>query len=105
MTDSMIILLTISIIISVFFVFLLYKAIQAKIKKTAVGTFIGETAKTIDRITPDKQGYVRFKGEYWKAESDTIIESDTKVIVVDKEESVLKVKPVKNNWPNINQPL
>ena len=96
MTEAMTILLTISIIVSLFFVFLLYKALQAKRKKIAVGTFIGETAKTIDRITPTKQGYVRFKGEHWKATSDTIIEPDTKVIVVDKEESVLKVKPEKN---------
>lgn len=96
MTEAMTILLTISIIVSLFFVFLLYKALQAKRKKIAVGTFIGETAKTIDRITPSKQGYVRFKGEHWKATSDTIIEPDTKVIVVDKEESVLKVKPEKN---------
>lgn len=96
MTEAMIILLTISIIVLLFFVFLLYKALKAKRKKIAVGTFIGETAKTIDRITPSKQGYVRFKGEHWKATSDTIIEPDTKVIVVDKEESVLKVKPEKN---------
>jgi len=97
MTDSMIILLTISIIIAIFFVFLLYKALQAKRKKITVGTFIGEPAKTIDRITPNKPGYVRFKGEYWKATSDTIIEPDTKVIIIDKEESVLKIKPDKNN--------
>jgi membrane-bound serine protease (ClpP class) len=97
MTESIIILLTISIIIAIFFVFLLYKALQAKRKKVTVGTFIGETARTIDRITPNKSGYVRFKGEYWKATSDTVIEPDTKVIVLDKEESVLKVKPEKNN--------
>ena len=96
-TDAIIILLTVSIIIAIFFVFLLYKAIQAKRKKIVVGTFIGETAKTIDRITPNKLGYIRFKGEYWKATADTIIEPDKKVIIVDKEESVLKVKPDKNN--------
>ena len=97
MTDSMIILLTISIIIAIFFVFLLYKALQAKRKKITVGNFIGEPAKTIDKITPNKPGYIRFKGEYWKATSDTIIEPDTKVIIIDEEESVLKVKPDKNN--------
>ncbi len=97
MTDAMIILLSISIIIAVFFVFLLYKAIQAKRKKVAVGTFIGERAETIDRISPNKQGYVRFKGEYWKATSDSNIEPNTKVIIVDKEESILKVKLEKDN--------
>ena len=97
MTDAMIILLSISIIIAVFFVFLLYKAIQAKRKKVAVGTFIGERAETIDRIVPNKQGYVRFKGEYWKATSDSNIEPNTKVIIVDKENSILKVKLEKDN--------
>jgi membrane-bound serine protease (ClpP class) len=97
MTDAMIILLSIGIIIAVFFVFLLYKVIQAKRKKVAVGTFIGERAETIDRIPPNKQGYVRFKGEYWKATSDSNIEPNTKVIIVDKEESVLKVKLEKDN--------
>jgi len=97
MTDAMIILLAIGIIIAIFFVFLFYKALQAKRKKITIGTFIGESAKTIDRITPDKPGYVRFKGEYWKAISDTVIEPDTKVVIEDKEESVLKVKPDKNN--------
>jgi membrane-bound serine protease (ClpP class) len=97
MTDAMIILLSIGIIISIFFIFLLYKIIQAKRKKVAVGTFIGERAETIDRIAPNKQGYVRFKGEYWKAISDYNIEPNTKVIIVDKEESVLKVKLEKDN--------
>jgi membrane-bound serine protease (ClpP class) len=48
---------------------------------------------TIDRISPDKSGYVRFKGELWYATSDTIIEPNKKVIIVLKDESTLKVKP------------
>ncbi len=58
-----------------------------------IGVFIGEKARTIDRITPGEPGYVRFKGEYWQARSDTTIEQDTKVVIVDKDESVLIVKP------------
>ena len=91
--DLMIILVTVGLIIAVFFGFLLYKILQIRRKKTAVGTFTGETAKTIDRITPDTPGYVRFKGEYWQAKADTIIEPDTRVIVVDKDETTLLVKP------------
>ncbi|GAH17143.1 unnamed protein product, partial [marine sediment metagenome] len=34
----------------------------------------------------------RFKGELWQATSDTTIEPNTKVIVVEKDESTLKVK-------------
>ena len=90
--DAIILIVVVVIFIAIFFVFLLYKIIQAKKKKTSVGTFIGEEAKTIDRITPEKPGYIRFKGEYWQAKSDATIEPDTKVIIIGKEESTLKVK-------------
>jgi membrane-bound serine protease (ClpP class) len=91
--DAIIVMVAAAVIISVFFVFLLYKVIQIRSKKAQVGTFIGEKAKTVDRITPDKPGYIRFKGELWQATSDTTIEPNTKVIVIEKEESTLKVKP------------
>ena len=87
------ILLVVVALIAIFFVFLLYKVLQIRKKKAAVGTFIGEKAKTIDKITPDKPGYVRFKGEYWQAKSDTTIEPNTKVIIVNKDESTLVIKP------------
>ncbi len=91
--DAIILIVVVIIFIAIFFVFLLYKIIQARKKKTAIGTFIGEEAKTVDKILPDKQGYVRFKGEYWQAKSDTVIEPNTKVIIIEKDESTLKVKP------------
>ncbi|MCK5112054.1 MAG: nodulation protein NfeD [Thermoplasmatales archaeon] len=92
---ALVIVLVIIGLLAAFFVFLLYKILQIRRKKTRVGTFIGEKAKTIDRITPDKPGYVRFKGEYWQAKSDTTIEPNTKVIISDKDESTLIIKPVK----------
>ena len=92
---ALVIVLVIIGLLAAFFVFLLYKILQIRRKKTRVGTFIGEKAKTIDRITPDKPGYIRFKGEYWQAKSDTTIEPNTKVIISDKDESTLIIKPVK----------
>ncbi len=91
--EAIIVLVVAAVLIAAFFAFLLYKVIQIRKKKAVVGTFIGEKAKTIDRITPDTPGYVRFKGEYWQATSDTIIEPNTKVIIVKKDESTLIVKP------------
>jgi membrane-bound serine protease (ClpP class) len=91
--DAIITLVAVAVIIAIFFIFLLYKVIKVRKKKAAVGTFVGETAKTVDRISPDKSGYVRFKGELWHAKSDTTIEPNTKVIVIEKEESTLKIKP------------
>ena len=91
--DAIIVLAAVAVIIAIFFVFLLYKVIQVRKKKAAVGIFVGETAKTIDRITADESGYVRFKGELWHATSDTIIEPNKKVIIIQKDESTLKIKP------------
>jgi membrane-bound serine protease (ClpP class) len=93
MIDVMIILLVVIALIAIFFVFLLFKVLQIRKKKAAVGTFVGEKAKAIDRITSDKPGYVRFKGEYWQARSDTTIEPETTVIIVGKDETTLIVEP------------
>jgi membrane-bound serine protease (ClpP class) len=102
--DAIIVLVAAAVIIAIFFVFLLYKVIQVRKKKAAVGIFVGETAKTIDRISPDKSGYVRFKGELWHAISDTIIEPNKKVIIVQKDESTLKVKPKEQSVvPNVKK--
>jgi len=91
--DLIIIIVISAILIAAFFGFLMFKVIKIRKKKATVGTFIGEKAKTIDQITPDKPGYIRFKGEYWQARSDTTIEPNTKVVIVDKDETTLIVKP------------
>jgi len=92
MIDALVVSLVVIALFAIFFAFLLYKILQIRQKKTVIGTFIGEKAKTIDRITPDSLGYVRFKGEYWQARSDNIIEPNTKVIIVGKDETTLIVK-------------
>ena len=92
MIDALVVSLVVIALFAIFFAFLLYKILQIRQKKTVIGTFIGEKAKTIDRITPDSLGYVRFKGEYWQARSDNIIEPNTKVIIVGKDDAILIVK-------------
>jgi len=87
------IIIFVAVLIAIFFIFLLYKIIEVRKKKTQMGTFIGETAKTVDMITPFKPGYVRFKGELWQATSDTTIAPNTKVIIVEKDETTLKIAP------------
>lgn len=87
------IIIFVAVLIAIFFAFLIYKIIEVRKKKAAVGTFIGETAKTVDMITPFKPGYVRFKGELWQATSDTTIAPNTKVIIVEKDESTLRITP------------
>lgn len=95
-SEIQITVIALAIVIAAFFAFLLYKVLEAKRKRVAIGIFTGEVAETVDRITPDKPGYVRYKGELWKAKSDVTIEKNKKVIIIDKEESILKVKPKDN---------
>ncbi len=75
-----------------FFIFLLYKILKISKKRHAIGLFVGETAETVDRISPDKPGYVRFKGELWHAKSDKVIPVGTKVTIEKKDGSTLQVQ-------------
>lgn len=95
--QAIIIIVFVAVLVAVFFGFLLYKFLEIRKKKKSTGVFVGEEAKTIDRITPDSPGYVRFKGEYWQARADTIIEPKTKVIIVGKDDATLVVKPKTTN--------
>ena len=94
MTDALIIMLIVIVLFALFFAFLLYKVLQIRKKKSSVGKFTGEQAVAIEQISPNKPGFVRFKGEYWQAKSDTVIETNTKVVIVDKDETTLIVKPL-----------
>ncbi len=94
MTDALIIMLIVIALFALFFAFLLYKVLQIRKKKPSLGKFIGEQAVAIEQLSPTKTGFVRFKGEYWQAKSETVIETNTKVVIVDKDETILIVKPL-----------
>lgn len=95
--DLIFVILAAVVLLSVFFVFLLYKIIEVRKKKRAVGVFVGEKAVTVDRLFPGKKGYIRFRGELWQATADNIIEKDEKVRIIKKEGSVLMVKSLREN--------
>ena len=92
---GIVVVIAAGVLISVFFVFLLYKVLEVRNKKKAMGVFIGETAFTVDILQPQKTGYVRFKGELWKAESNEFIEKDVKVKIIKKDGSLLTVEGLK----------
>ena len=94
MADALIIMLIVIALFALFFAFLLYKILQIRKKKPSLGKFIGEQAVTIEQISSTKPGFVRFKGEYWQAKSDIVIETNTKVVIVEKDETTLIVKPL-----------
>ncbi|MFA5103182.1 MAG: nodulation protein NfeD, partial [Candidatus Thermoplasmatota archaeon] len=94
MTDALLIMLIVIVLFAVFFAFLLYKILKIRKKKPSLGKFTGEQAIAIESISPSKPGFVRFKGEYWQARSDMVIEKNSKVVIVDKDETTLIVKPL-----------
>jgi membrane-bound serine protease (ClpP class) len=88
----MVIIIAAGVLISFFFIFLLYKILEVRKKKKAIGVFVGETAITIDPLIPNQTGYVRFRGELWKAQSKYPIEKDIKVKIVEKDGTTLLVE-------------
>lgn len=94
--DSIIIVLLVFVaLFAGFFIFLLYKVLEVRRKKQAIGIFKGEIAETIDAIGPDQPGYVRFRGELWKAKSESFIPVGTKVTIDKKEGAMLTVHALK----------
>jgi len=78
-----------------FFTFAAYKIIKARRKPPFLRFFIGEEAEVVEEITPEKAGFVVYKGEYWKAKSDETIKPKQKVKIVGKDGPILIVKPKK----------
>ena len=81
-----------TIVFGLFLVYAIYKVAEIRKKKPVIGAIIGDIARTIDPIGPEKSGYVRYKGEYWKARSEEEIGVDQEVEIVRKEMEVLVVK-------------
>lgn len=81
-----------TIIFGIFLVYAVYKVSEIRKKKPVIGDIVGDTARTIDSISPEKKGFVRYKGEYWKARSEEEIGADQEVEIVGKEREVLVVK-------------
>ncbi|MDR7665359.1 nodulation protein NfeD [Methanosarcina sp. Z-7115] len=81
-----------TIVFGLFLVFAVYKITEIRKKKPVIGEFLGDTAQTIDPVGPGKSGYIRYKGEYWKARSEEEIEPKVEVEITGKVREVLLVK-------------
>jgi membrane-bound serine protease (ClpP class) len=88
--DAFVALIVPSLVIGAFFVFALYKVVQARRRPTYSEMMNREGAEALDRIDP--KGHVMYNGEYWVAESEVPIEPGELVEVVGKERMVLKVR-------------
>jgi len=73
-----------------------YLAIKTLRKKPVSGreALINKIGKVIEDVGP-KEGKIFVEGEIWKAVADEYIPKGTKVIVIEKQGFVLKVKPLK----------
>ncbi|MCC4770270.1 nodulation protein NfeD [Methanosarcina sp. DH2] len=85
-------IVTPTIILGLFLVFAIYKVAETRKKKPVIGAIIGDIARTIDPIEPEKRGFVRYRGEYWKARSEEEIGAEEEVEIIGKEMEVLVVK-------------
>jgi len=93
----MLVVIALVAILTVFSALVLYKIFKIKKKRPATLQFVGGVGQTIDEIGPEKVGFIRFHGEYWKARSDTIIKPNQRVKVLAKEGLTLTVEPMQEN--------
>lgn len=82
------------IVISLFFGFLIYKAIQAVRSKPYLKEIPSEYGKAVDPISPGEEGYVKLDGELWRATSKKEVRPGQRIRVVGKVSDVLLIEPV-----------
>jgi membrane-bound serine protease (ClpP class) len=91
-TGLLISMLVPAIVFGGFLAFAIYKVMEIRRKKPVIGDIIGDTARTIDEITPEGKGFVRYQGEMWRAKSEVNIEAGRKVVIKGKDGPVLVVE-------------
>ncbi|MEM3819704.1 MAG: NfeD family protein, partial [Nitrososphaerota archaeon] len=82
------------LLISVFFGFLIYKAVQAVRSKPYLREIPDEYGRAVDLLTPGIEGYVRIGGELWKAISEKEVKPGGRVRIIGKTDDILRVEPV-----------
>lgn len=83
------------VIIMALLLFFLYKAIDI-LKKPKQLELIGQIAIATGEFGPNREGIVRVHGEYWKAQSKTLISSGQKVRITGRQGLLLFVEPLKD---------
>lgn len=72
--------------------FLVYKILQVRKVKPYMWRLEGKIGEALEDIEPGKPGYVIVEGEYWKAISDEEVKRGDRVVVVGKEDYMVRVK-------------
>jgi membrane-bound serine protease (ClpP class) len=79
-----------SLVLGAFLAFAVYKVARIRFAPPVTGRFAGEEAEALEKLDP--KGFVLFHGEYWKAESEDVVEPGETVVIVAKEGTRLRVK-------------
>jgi len=77
-----------------FLLFGMFKVMQVRKRKPAIGQLIGEEAEAIDPIPKDGRGYVMFQGEMWLATASEDVQPGERVVITAKNGFVLTVQKV-----------
>ena len=93
----MVVVVALVAILTGFSALVLYKIVKAKKKRITVLELVGGIGRTLDEIGPEKAGFIRFRGEYWKARSDTIIKPNRRVKILAKEGPTLIVELIEED--------
>ena len=85
---------TVPLAVGGFFVFAAYKVVEARRRKPFIGGLIGETAEAEEDLKPELPGFVKLRGERWRARCNREVKAGQLVKVVGKDGPVLLVEPL-----------
>jgi membrane-bound serine protease (ClpP class) len=86
-------LIVVPLSLGAFFIFLAFKVISARRRRPFETGIVGETAEALGDLRGE--GFVRMRGEIWRARSSTDIKDGERVKIVGKEGPTLIVEPIK----------
>jgi membrane-bound serine protease (ClpP class) len=88
-------IVTPTIVMGILFVFVFYKVLEVRHKKPVIGEDpTGDMANAIEDIMAGEEGFVRYKGEYWKAKVKEDISDGDRVEITDVQGPLFIVKKV-----------
>lgn len=96
---SLVVIITVTILTTLFFVFAIGKGIAAQRRRPTTGSegLIGERGFTLSGLKPNSVGQIMLHGEIWNAECSDEVDKNTKVEVVGIKELNLLVKKLNRN--------
>lgn len=92
-TVFVIAILSASLVVGAFTLFMVYKIVRARRLRPVIGEFIGHIVEVVDEIQPEGTGYVKYRGEYWRAKSSSLLKPGASARIVGKDGPILLLSP------------